>query len=114
RGEGLYSTSTLRERLCQAKLRGHLTEGLCQTATIMRYSDEKLRGIRSPGFRRRPPKLRTWVRFPSPAPVTLFPSNHLAIVRGGEGGIKDQNELPGWHRWLVRKVRKAAPHFAKF
>jgi len=30
------------------------------------------------------PKLRTWVRFPSPAPVTPFPSNNLAIGRGGK------------------------------
>src|SRR5215471_2387188 len=68
RGEGLYSTSTLRERLCQAKLRGHLTGELAKRRPSCATSDEKLRGIRSPWFRRRPPKLRTWVRFPSPAP----------------------------------------------
>jgi hypothetical protein len=36
------------------------------------------------------------MRFPSPAPVTLFLSNHLAIGRAAKGGIKDQNELRGW------------------
>src|SRR5256884_6484698 len=30
------------------------------------------------------PKLRTWVRFPSPAPVTLFSTNNLAMCRGGK------------------------------
>jgi hypothetical protein len=42
RGEGLYSTCTLRQRLCQAKLRGHLTEELCQTAIIMSYQRRAL------------------------------------------------------------------------
>src|SRR5437879_4701900 len=38
----------------------------------------------SPDFCFSLPKLRTWVRFPSPAPVTLFSTNNLAMCRGGK------------------------------
>jgi hypothetical protein len=44
------------------------------------------------------PKLRTWVRFPSPAPVTPFPFNNLAICRAAKGGNKEKIEPQGWHR----------------
>src|SRR5262249_36982174 len=35
-------------------------------------------------------QLRTWVRFPSPAPVTLFPSNNLPICSAAKARIEFQ------------------------
>jgi len=36
------------------------------------------------------------------------------LVAAAKGGIKEQNELRGWHRKLARKAWNTIPHFAEF
>jgi hypothetical protein len=36
------------------------------------------------------------------------------LVAAAKGGIKEQNELRGWHGKLARKARNTIPYFAEF
>jgi hypothetical protein len=36
------------------------------------------------------------------------------LVAAAKGGIKEQNELRGWHRKLARKARNTIPYFPEF